>query len=141
MTHPRQTIRDSVVDLLKTGTIAETVSDSRPFAFREGQMPAIRVTTPDDEAVEFRALAPSVIERRVTVQIEAFYRDNSQRADSLDDLCREIEILMDDYPDLDGAANRSIFRDTAMEVSVEVDPPVSVATLNYDVFYIDSLES
>ena len=140
MTHPRQSIRDSVVALLKTGTIAETVADSRPFPFREGQQPALRVTTPDDEAMDYRSLAPSVIERRVTVQIEAFYRDNSQRADSLDDLCREVEVLMDNYPDLSGAATRVTYRDTATEISVDVDPPVSVATISYDVFYIDNLE-
>jgi hypothetical protein len=142
MTHPRQSIRDSVTLLLKGGgTLAGTdVADTRIHAFREAQQPSIRVTTPDDEAVDWRALAPTVVERRVTVAVECYVRANSDRADDLDDLCREVEILMDNYPTLNDAANRSIYRDTTMEVSAEVDPPVAYALLNYDVFYIDDLE-
>lgn len=94
-THPRQTIREALVALLvAAGTSAgSNVVDSRAYA--KAATAAIFVSIQQDDFNEYTALAPRTLDRTARILIECVVADVSDPEDSLDTLCREVELAID----------------------------------------------
>ena len=137
MAHPRSTIRKKFVSLLSGETDAGTrVHDSRtqPVA----TLPAIRVYAREDSFIEWRSLGSSA-HRMVSVAVECLVSGNNEAdtTDACDTLCRQVEQTLDDYPDVDGTALLRVYNSTDFDTNGDVDPPVIVGTVTFDVEYLD----
>jgi hypothetical protein len=94
-THPRQTIREYLVGLLAgAGTIAgSSVFDTRVYARTEA--PAIFVSALEDQAQSYVSLATRAVDRQARITIQCLVADSTDPEDSLDTLCREVELAIE----------------------------------------------
>tara|TARA_R110000824_G_scaffold82382_6_gene206494 strand:- start:1829 stop:2269 length:441 start_codon:yes stop_codon:yes gene_type:complete len=141
VTHPRTTIRDKFLSLLSGQTHAGTrIYDSRTQPV--STLPALRIFTRDDEFIEWRSLGHAA-HRKVEVSIECLVSDNdeSDAADACDVLCRQVEVRLNDFPDIDGTALARTYNSTNIEFNNDTDPPVVMGSVVFDVEYLDDFSS
>jgi len=137
MAHPRSDIRKKFVSLLVSQTDAGTrVHDSRTQPITT--LPAIRVHATADSFVEWRSLGHAA-HRSVSIAVECLVSGNNEvtTTDACDTLCRQVEQRLDAYPDVDGTALLRVYNSTDFDTNGDVDPPVVIGTVTFDVEYLD----
>ena len=92
MTHPRQTIRESLVTLL-TGLplTGSRVYGSRLSPVEEGSLPALRIYADSEQASPLVIHAQTTRERDITYRIEIVARANADLDDALDAIAAQVE--------------------------------------------------
>lgn len=92
MSHVRQQVRDALATTL-TGltTTGANVFGSRVWPVSVDDLPALLVHT-DEESVEVLSIhSPAILQRTLTVRIEALARATASLDDTLDTICSEVE--------------------------------------------------
>lgn len=135
MTHPRQTIRESLAAILiaadtAAGTNVEQ-GRTRPI-----DAPGISVNTPSDRRADEDDLQVSTGERDVRIEIEVAVKADSLGAgetiaDRLDALCKEVEDAISADGTLGGACTVAVYVGTETSLNDDVDPVEGSATIEY----------
>jgi len=142
--HPRKTIRNKIITLLKAGV---TSASNRVYDFRTQPAqtaPFINVTTPSDEPdlEDFVGLSTPNYMRILTVEIHCVETERPSSgtlSGDADDFAREVEEALADNITLDGLALSCLLSTTTLEAGDEVDPPAFSVILTYEVKYSDTL--
>lgn len=127
--HVRQQLREAialvVTNLTTTGV---RVFQSRAYPLQETDLPCLLVKT-ESERIDYQTIHASTLqERDITVTIEAVARATSNLDDTLDKICKEVEIAIN--------AASTISKDirligTNLDTSVIGNQPVGLATMIY----------
>ena len=141
MPHPRTTIRQKVALLLLEAETAagDRVYDSKTQAITT--LPALRVWTREDDFTEWRAMTGRGMERQLELVVECIHSNATPAtaAANLDALAREVEVVFDNNIDIDDNALSAVYASTSIEFTDEVDPPLALASLLYNVSYHDEI--
>ena len=127
--HVRQQLREAIAvvgtNLTTTGA---RVFQSRAYPLQETDLPCLLVKT-ESERIDYQTIHASTLqERDITVTIEAAARATSNLDDTLDKICKEVEIAIN--------AASTISKDirligTNLDTSVIGNQPVGLATMIY----------
>lgn len=144
MAHPRKTIREKIVTLLKAGvTLASNrVYDSRTQPVSTAPFVVVSIASDEPQEDDFIGLSKPDYMRVLTVQImcvETGRPSSGTLAGDADDLARQVETTLANNITLDGLVLSCLLSSTMLEESTEVDPPAFSATINYIVQYSDTL--
>lgn len=135
--HPRQEIRETVVQLLKDAntTAGQRVYENRMEPLRKQDLPAIIVYTMRERIDPAWDTAPRELKRTTTIAIEAALLATDDVDDELDAMARDIEGAMHVDDTLNGCAADSLLTETEVEIFVAGKEPIGAIRLTYDVTY------
>lgn len=130
MTHPRQTIRESLVTLL-TGLplTGSRVYGSRLSPVEEGSLPALRIYADSEQASPLLIHAQTTRERDITYRIEIVARANADLDDALDAIAEQVEGALVAAADSTWLGGTLGALSTEIELSDDVSQPVGIARL------------
>ena len=130
MTHPRQTIRESLVTLL-TGLplTGSRVYGSRLSPVEEGSLPALRIYADREQASPLVIHAQTTRERDITYRIEIVARANADLDDALDAIAEQVEGALVAAADSTWLGGTLGALSTEIELSDDVSQPVGIARL------------
>lgn len=130
MTHPRQTIRESLVTLL-TGLplTGSRVYGSRLSPVEEGSLPALRIYADSEQASPLVIHAQTTRERDITYRIEIVARANADLDDALDAIAAQVEGALVAAADSTWLGGTLGALSTEIELSDDVSQPVGIARL------------
>lgn len=127
--HVRQQLREAIaVVVTNLTTTGAKVYQSRAYPLQETDLPCLLVKT-ESERIDYQTIHASTLqERDITVTIEAVARATSNLDDTLDKICKEVEIAIN--------AASTISKDirligTNLDTSVIGNQPVGLATMIY----------
>ena len=143
MAHPRKTIREKVVDIIKNGSTSAgtNVFETKVHPIQTGTRPAVRVWTREDNADGLLSIAPRNYRRIVSVVVDCVDSGSADMDDDVDDLCREVELLLEADTTLAGLAEDVEYISTSIEYDGSVDPAIAVASVSYDILYYDDMSA
>lgn len=127
--HVRQQLREAIaVVVTNLTTTGARVFQSRAYPLQETDLPCLLIKT-ESERIDYQTIHASTLqERDITVTIEAVARATSNLDDTLDKICKEVEIAIN--------AASTIAKDirligTNLDTSVIGNQPVGLATMIY----------
>lgn len=127
--HVRQQLREAIaVVVTNLTTTGARVFQSRAYPLQETDLPCLLIKT-ESERIDYQTIHASTLqERDITVTIEAVARATSNLDDTLDKICKEVEISIN--------AASTIAKDirligTNLDTSVIGNQPVGLATMIY----------
>ena len=127
--HVRQQLREAVATAVTGLTTTSTrVFQSRAYPLQTSDLPCLVVTTDGDSMEYLTVKKPSQLQRDTQVRIEAYATGTSNLDDTLDTICKEVEIAMDN---LSTIAKSVGFVGTQLNIDVVSEKPVGKATLIY----------
>ena len=93
--HVRQQLREAVATLVTSlTTTGARVFQSRGYNLQPSELPCLIVTTDGDQVENLTIHSPTEQQRATTVRIEAYARATSNLDDTLDLICKEVEIAI-----------------------------------------------
>jgi hypothetical protein len=136
MAHARQTIREQVGTTL-TGltTTGSNVYQSRVYPLQESNLPALLIYTKEESSEAIVMGSNRVIERELTLAVEAYVKTNSNSDDTIDTIAEEVETAIGADSTLNNKAKDVFLVSTDINYVGEGENPVAVATLNFLVSY------
>jgi hypothetical protein len=136
--HPRKLIRQAAVARLTGATAAGArVFKARVVPFKQSELPAVAVYTPEEEVEATRSSAPRELERTLQLVVEAVTKSGSPSDvdDTADDLSLEIEAAIDVDPTLGGAATDTLLARVESDVFSESGTNHGLVRMTFTVFY------
>lgn len=135
--HLRRQIREAVATRL-TGlsTTGASVHQSRVYAVQDSELPCLLVFTRSESIGETTIHAPKVVSRVLTLEIVAIAKANDALDDTLDQICKEVEVaLANPVTALEPLAESIGLVSTEYELSGAGEKPTGQATLLYEINY------
>lgn len=135
--HPRSAIRAAVQTALLNRTDAsERVYKSRVVPWRERDLPAIAIYTPEESiAADSYTSAPRQLERTVTVVIEIAFKAATGVDDEADDIAWQIEKLLHKDETLGGLVSDLRLMNTLLELFETGDQTIASLRMDWDCVY------
>lgn len=137
--HLRRQIREAIATAV-TGlaTTSTRVFQSRVYPLERGtDLPGLLVFSLAETSERRTAPAPGIMERVLRVQIVAVARSLADLDDTLDGICKEVEIaLAMPCSALAGIAKTITLTSTDIEMQGTSDRPVGQAAMTYEVVYL-----
>lgn len=135
--HVRRQIREAVATAVTGLTTTSTrVFQSRAYPLATTDLPCLLISTPSEQSAVVDFSVPLTVERRLSVRIDAVVRGTSDVDDTLDLICKEVEIaLATPCSALSGLANSIALTATDLEFDASGEQPVGRATMQFDVIY------
>jgi hypothetical protein len=136
MAHARQTIREQVGTTL-TGltTTGSNVFQSRVYPLQDSNLPALLIYTKEESSDAIVMGSNRVIERELTLAVEAYVKTNSNSDDTIDTIAEEVETAIGADSTLNNKAKDVFLVSTDINYVGEGENPVAVATLNFLISY------
>lgn len=134
--HLRRQIREAATALL-TGlsTTGGHVYASRIHPLNDAELPALRIYATEEPSEPTGIHAPKLLERRLTLVIEACAKAAADLDDTLDLIAQEVEVALGAAPTISGTAHDSWLSNTEIEFSGEGELSLGVARLSFTVLY------
>jgi hypothetical protein len=136
--HLRRQIREAIATAV-TGltTTGSRVYQSRVYPLRPDNLPALRVMTQSESVATATLPAPRLLERRLRVDVEAVAQAAADLDDTLDGICKEVEIALAMPLGALGALVKTItLQSVDITLVSEADQPVGVAAMAYEAVYM-----
>lgn len=132
MTHPRKLVREAFASVL--APIAATVQTRRGRPLADADLPAIRVTTPEDSAADPETIHEFVMPtvRAIAIACEVVAKALDDVESVVDGLCEQIEEAIEDAPTLGGTVLDVEYRGFSSEDDIESDQPVLVGRMTFE---------
>lgn len=135
--HLRRQIREAVAGQI-TGltTTGGRVFQSRVYPAQTTELPCLLVYTRSETAEPLTVHPDREIERVLQLEIVAVAKANADLDDTLDQVCKEVEIaLAMPVAALNGKAKSIRLTSTEIELTGEAEKPTGTATMSYEVDY------
>jgi len=134
--HMRQQIRDAVVTAV-TGltTTGSNVFNAREWPQEAGDLPALRVYTPDEESEPDNMTRPRSMERSLELVIEGIARATSGVVGTLDTIAAEVEAALGNNLLSGKVKDMHLARTESPAHDVTGNRPVGLIRLTYAVSY------
>lgn len=136
--HLRRQIREAVgTAVTGLATTGANVHQSRIYPLEDADLPALLVYSTSDSAQATSFPAPRMLERRVRLQVVAVAKVLDGLDDTLDQICKEVEIaLAMPVAALAGLCKSISLVSTDIELQGTAEKPVGQAAMTYEVYYI-----
>lgn len=136
MSHQRTVIRNKIRDLLIAGNTAaaDKVFANRVVPIQEDELPCITVYT-NGETAEIYNTAPRELERRLSVVVEIANKVEETIDESLDDLAKEVEYILDQDDTVGGTASDIVYQGSDLAIRDEGENLIGALRLTYEVKY------
>jgi|TARA_R100000482_G_scaffold50728_3_gene18030 hypothetical protein len=136
MAHARQAIREQVgTTLTGLSTTGSNVFQSRVYPLQDSNLPALLIYTKEETSEAIVMGSNRVIERELTLAVEAYVKTNTNSDDTIDTIAEEIETAIGADSTLNNKAKDVFLVATDINYVGEGENPVAVATLNFLVSY------
>ena len=136
MAHKRQQIRERIATTL-TGLTTTGSNDfqSRVYNIEENKLPCLLIYTKDETSEPISHGYPRTLLRLLTVNIEAYCKQNNNFDDTIDDITKEVEEAI--YGDrlINNLAKDSFIISTEIDYNREGDNPIGYVTMTFQVEY------
>lgn len=134
--HLRNQIRDAVVTALTGLTTTTThVYASREQDMQAANLPGLRIFTTEEAIVMLSMGIGRIRERTLTLLIEACVKATTSYDDTVDDICKEVEVALDASNTLGGLCKWIEPKQFALELSGDGDKVVAVGRMTFEVRY------
>jgi hypothetical protein len=134
MSHVRKQLREAIAALV-TGltTTGSRVFQSRVYPLQESELPCLKVMT-DSENVEYLTIhKPRMQKKTISVTIQAIAKAVADLDDTLDEICRQVEVVLATNQTVSGLANALRLNGTNISLDGGGDQPVGVASMSFEV--------
>lgn len=136
MSHVRQQIREYFeTQLAGLTTTGANVYASRVYPLGGAKLPALLIYTQSESLEETSFSANRVQTRSLEVVIEGYVRAISNFDDSLDTICKEVEVAILDAPKLGGLAINTTLDNVEAMYSGDGEQPIATIRLTFAVQY------
>jgi len=136
MAHARQAIREQVgTTLTGLSTTGSNVFQSRVYPLQESNLPALLIYTKEESSEAVVMGSNRVIERELTLAVEAYVKANNNSDDTVDTIAKEVETAIGADSTLNNKAKDVFLVSTDINYVGEGENPIAVATLNFLVSY------
>lgn len=127
--HVRQQLREAITTVVTNlTTTGARVFQSRAYPLQESDLPCLLIKT-ESERIDYQTIHASTLqERDITVTIDAIAKTTSNLDDTLDKICKEVEIAINAASTI---AKDIMLVGTNLETSVIGNQPVGLATMIY----------
>jgi hypothetical protein len=134
--HVRRQIREAVATAV-TGlaTTSTRVFQSRVYPLEAADLPCLMVWTLSETAEPTTIHAPRLLMRVVSLQIMAIAKATSDLDDTLDGICKEVEIALANAVSLASLCKSVTLTSTEIELAGTSEQPTGRATMVFDVDY------
>lgn len=135
--HLRRQLRE-IVGTKLTGltTTGSRVFQSRVYPLETTDLPGLLISTVSESAEMLSISAPGTLERRLTVQVEAVAKATADLDDTLDGICKEVEVaLAAPFAALEAKARSIALTSTEIEIDASGAQPIGKAVMNYEIVY------
>lgn len=143
MIHPRKVIRDYVIALMEAGSVGvgSNIFKMRFRRLPQVKLPALLIYTRRDRKAERNVSdAPRIYKRQLRLVVEVLESAGAEEIDdTLDDIAREVEILLENNSTLFGLVHDVEYQDTEIVLDGEKDPALGVAVMEFLVTYEDDM--
>ena len=130
--HVRHQIRNQVVtQLTGLATTGSNVYDSRIYPLEDGNLPAILIYTKSEVSEPLDIGSNRTLERVLSLNVEVYVKSTSSFEDTLDTICKEVEVAIAADPTLSGKAKDCHLESTEIEFNSEGEKPLAFATLTF----------
>ena len=135
--HLRKQIRTaSAIAVTSLTTTGANVFKTRFYPQETANLPCLLVYTLEEETEPASMGNTGTLERTVTLAIEAVVKATETLDDTLDKICKEVEIALMADPTLGGLAKDSYIMSTEIDEDVVGEKPVGVARMEFNVIYL-----
>jgi len=136
MSHLRQQIRERVATTL-TGltTTGSNVFQSRIYSIETNKLPCLLIYTKEETSEPIVMNPPRTIHKNLTLNIEAYCKQNANFDDTIDLITKEVEEAL--YSDrlINNLAKDSYLTSTEIEYNKEGDNPIGIVTMTFQIEY------
>ena len=134
--HLRRQIREAVATTVTGLTTTSTrVFQSRVYPLELADLPALLVRTESETSEPSTIHGPRLLMRLLTVTVAGVAQANADIDDTLDGICKEVEIALASDLTLGGKCKTVTLTGTEIELQGSSESPVGKATLTYAVEY------
>jgi hypothetical protein len=136
MSHARKAIRDNIVSVL-TGlsTTGARVYQSRVYPLDKSKLPGLCIYTKSEQSA-VQTMGPNrTVQRVLSVSVEAYVRGVTGYDNSLDDICKEVEVALLADRTRAGLAKDTQITGFSADYSGEGEQPVATGVISVDVTY------
>jgi hypothetical protein len=126
----REAIGTAVTGLTTTGA---RVYQSRVYPVQAANLPCLLVYTESEQVRTVSIAGPAVLQRTVRVQVDAVAATVTDLDDTLDGICKEVEIALAGLNT--GVAAKHVLVATELELQGTSDQPIGRARMTYEVDY------
>jgi hypothetical protein len=143
MSHLRQQIREQVATTL-TGlaTTGSNVFQSRVYPLQANELPALLIYSKEEQVdldEEYASMGSTrTIARKLSLGIEAVAQGVSNVDDTLDTICKEVEVAMAGDIGVNSLAGDSYLSSVSIVHEGEGNKPTTVAKMTYAIMYRNS---
>ena len=136
MSHLRQQIRERIAaNVTSLTTTSTNVFQSRVYNLQSSELPGLLVYTKSEESEIHSAGSTRNIFRTLSVIIEAYVQSTANSDDTIDTICKEIEVAMAADININSLAVDSYLASTEIQFMDDGKLPTAIATLTYIVEY------
>ena len=136
MTTKRQSIRDSVKEILLNNTLCgANVYPNRTSAYWRQELPSISVYIRNETATR-RNLSSQIYIRNSELVLEIHAEASEDLDTKLDVIAQEVEDLLYSDESLKGTVQGLVLQSTDIEIAAEATTPVGILTLVYQITYL-----
>jgi hypothetical protein len=136
MSHVRQQIREYFESQLSgLSTTGTNVFASRVYPLAAPKLPALLIYSQSESIEEHSFSGNRTQNRTLSVIVEGYVRGTSGFDDTLDTICKEVEVAILDAPTLGGLAINTELTSSEADYSGEGDQPVGTIRLTFEVQY------
>jgi uncharacterized protein (DUF111 family) len=137
--HIRQQIREAAATLL-TGltTTGVRVFQSRVYVLADTDLPALVISTNEEQAELGSVGFPSLLNRQLNLQVRAVAKGNSNLDDTLDTIIKEVETALNANVaanTLNGLAKNIELNSIFIDMNGEAESPTGQAVISFNVNY------
>lgn len=126
--HVRQQLREAVATVVTGLTTTSTrVFQSRVYPLQTSELPCLVITTDGDKVENLTVHNPVQQQRETQVRIEAYARATSNLDDTLDTICKEVEIAIANASS--STVKGSFYIGAQLDTEVLGDQPIGKATM------------
>lgn len=132
--HVRQQLREAIAALV-TGltTTGGRVFQSRVYSLQESELPALMIATEDEQIEYLTVHNPRIQAKTVTVSIRAVAKATANLDDTLDAICKEVEVALATNQGVSGLAKALRMSGTTITLDGAGEQPVGVASMTYEI--------
>lgn len=134
--HLRRQIREAAgTALTGLSTTGANVFQSRVRPVAENKLPCLLISS-EEESSDMASIGyPRLMQRSLTLSVKAVAKATANLDDTLDQICKEVEVALAADPTLGGVAKDLRLAETRIGIDAESDKPVGVADMLWQADY------
>lgn len=137
--HLRKRIRAAVVASGVLGNL--TTTETRVYASRVADMqsanlPGLRIYTPEEQIEPVSMGEGRIRHHSLTLIVEACVKSNTTPDDTVDQICKEVQMALDANQTLGGLCKWIELRSFEQQLDGESDKTICMGRMTFEVFYV-----